>query len=162
MSQIDLWLMENITEAYSLIIKQAFYLMGMMDAITSSLHWNKRKFNLGKNNKSNERWKRTFRLRTKNVPAGSWGLVTIHQDRQSNVGVQLFLAIMNMKIKFICSLSTIRTTTAFDDIASRTILKQCKQVLSGFSRLKKFCAKKNEFKKIFFNKKSFFIVFHLY
>jgi hypothetical protein len=30
--------MAEITEAYSLIIKQAFYLMGMMDAITSSLH----------------------------------------------------------------------------------------------------------------------------
>jgi hypothetical protein len=95
-------------------------------------------------------------LRTKNVPAGSWGLVTIHQDRQSNVDVQLFLAIMNMKIKFICSLSTIRTTTAFDDnIASRTILKQCKQVLSGFSRLKKFCAKKMNSKKYFLIRKVF-------
>jgi hypothetical protein len=88
-------------------------------------------------------------LRTKNVPAGSWGLVTIHQDRQSNVDVQLFLAIMNMKIKFICSFSTLRTTTGFDDIASRTVLKQCKQVLSGFSRLKKFCAKKWIQKNIF-------------
>jgi hypothetical protein len=28
--------MAEITEAYSLIIKQAFYLMGMMDAIISS------------------------------------------------------------------------------------------------------------------------------
>ncbi len=145
--------MAQITEAYSLIIKQAFYLMGMMDAIIYSFPWNKRKFNLGNNNKSNERWKRTFRLRIKNVPAGSWGLVTIHQDRQSNVGVQLFLAIMNMKIKFICSLSTIRTT-AFDDIASRTILKQCKQVLSGFEIEKALCKKMNS-KKYFLIRKVF-------
>ena len=46
-------------------------------------------------------------FQNKNFPTGRWGLATIHQERQSNVGVQLFLAIQNMKINFISSLSAI-------------------------------------------------------